>query len=171
MPNASGIANTHWVLLGLRNVVSRKLQNQKHQQSSNFKSTWCTSTENTHKKCLPFNSTGKRQKAVYRLVTAPQGGTPWLLPTIMHADRSNRPRTAFRRWTQAVHQVAAIHVGRHRFLACPYRLLVAKRQAKAGLSPRGHSHYRTAFESFAPEHSRRCATDVSENQIHILQTS
>ena len=60
----------------------------------------------------------------------------------------NRPRTTFRRWAQAVHQVEAIQVGRHRFLACPYRFLAAKRQAKAGFSS-GHSHYRTAFESFA----------------------
>ena len=78
-----------------------------------------------------------------------------------HADWSNRPRIAFRRWTQAVRQVAAIQVGRYRFLACPYRFLAAKREAKAGLSS-GHSHYRSAFESFAPEHSRRCATDISE---------
>ena len=83
------------------------------------------------------------------------------MPTILHADWSNRSRTAFRRWTPAVHQVAAIQVGRHRFLARPYRFLAAKRQAKADLSS-GHSHYRTAFESFAPEHSRRCATDISE---------
>ena len=83
------------------------------------------------------------------------------MPAILHADWSNRPRTAFRRWTQAVHQVAAIQVGRHRLLACPYRFLAAKRQAKAGLSS-GHSHYRTAFESFAPEHSRLCATDIAE---------
>ena len=76
------------------------------------------------------------------------------MPTILHADWSNRPRTAFRRWTQAVHQVAAIQVGRHRFLACPYRFLAAKRQAKAGLSS-GHSHYRTAFESFAPDISEQ----------------
>ena len=70
------------------------------------------------------------------------------LPTILHADWSNRPRTAFRRWTQAVHKVAAIQVGRHRFLACPYRFLAAKRQAKADLSS-GRSHDRTAFVSFA----------------------
>ena len=86
---------------------------------------------------------------------------PWLLPTILHADWSNRPRTAFRRWTQAVHQVAAIQAGRHRFVVWPYRFLAGKRQAKAGLSS-GHSHYRSAFESFAPEQSRRCATDISE---------
>ena len=85
---------------------------------------------------------GKRHKAVYRLVTAPQGGTQkytLALPTILHADRSNRPRTAFRRWTQAVHQVAAIQVGRHRFLACPYRFLAAKKQAKAEIFPRANS--------------------------------
>ena len=45
------------------------------------------------------------------------------MPTILHADWSNRSRTAFRRWTPAVHQVAAIQVGRHRFLARPYRFL------------------------------------------------
>ena len=41
---------------------------------------------------------GKRQEAVYLLVTAPQGGTQkytLTLPTIIHADWSNRPRTAF----------------------------------------------------------------------------
>ena len=87
--------------------------------------------------------------------------TPWRLPTILHADWSFRPRTAFRRWTQAVHQLAAIQVGRHRFLAYPYRFLAypyrflaAKRQAKAGLSS-GHSHDRTAFESFAPDISEQ----------------
>ena len=60
----------------------------------------------------------------------------------------------FRRWTQAVHQVAAIHVGRHRFLACPYRFLGAKRQAIADLSS-GHLHDRTAFEPFAPDISEQ----------------
>ena len=82
---------------------------------------------------------GKRQKSVYRLVTAPQGGTQkytLAFATILHADWSNRQRTAFRRWTQAVHQVVAIQVGRHHFLACPYRFLAAKRQAKADLSSR-----------------------------------
>ena len=73
-----------------------------------------------------------RHKAVHN-------STPWLLPTILHADWSNRPRTAFRRWTQAVHQVAVIQVGRHRFLACPYRFLAAKRQAKAEIFPRAIS--------------------------------
>ena len=52
------------------------------------------------------------------------------------------------------HQVAAIQVGRHRFLACPYGFLAAKRQAKADLSS-GHSHDRTAFESFAPDISEQ----------------
>ena len=93
-------------------------------------------------------------KAVHKI-------TPWLLPTILHADWSNRPRTAFRRWTQAVHQVASIQVGRHHFLACLYRFLTAKGRAEADLSS-ARSHDRTAFESFAPEHSRRCATDTSE---------
>ena len=86
----------------------------------------------------------------YRATWRYTKSTPWLLPTILHADWSNRPRTAFRRWTQAVHQVAAIQVGRHRFVACPYRFLAAKRQAKLDLSS-GHSHDRTAFESFAPD--------------------
>ena len=61
-----------------------------------------------------------RHKAVHK-------STSWLLPTILHANWSNRPRPAFRRRTQAVHQVAAIQVSRHRFLACPYRFLEAKR--------------------------------------------
>ena len=61
------------------------------------------------------------------------------MPTVLHADWSNRPRTAFQRWTQAVHQVAAIQVGRHRFLACPHRFLAAKRQAKAEIFPRAIS--------------------------------
>ena len=71
-----------------------------------------------------------------------------------HADWSNRPRIAFRRWTQAVRQVAAIQVGRHCFLACPYRFLAAKRQAKTDISS-GYSHERTAFESFAPDISEQ----------------
>ena len=90
------------------------------------------------------------------------------MPTILHADWSNRPRTAFRRWTQAVHQVAAIQVGHHRFLACPYRFLAAKRQSKAGLSS-GHSHYRTAFESFAPDISEQPdpnLTDLFDTRNH-----
>ena len=78
-----------------------------------------------------------------------------------HPDWPSRPRTAYQRWTQAVHQVAAIQAGRHRFVAYPYRFLAAKRQAIAGFSS-GHLHYRTAFESFAAEHSRRCSTDISE---------
>ena len=90
---------------------------------------------------------------------------------ILHADWSNRPRTAFRRWTQAVHQVAAIQVGRHRFLAYPYRFLAAKRQAKAGLSS-GHLHYKTAFESFAPDLSEQPdpnLTDLFDTRNHISQ--
>ena len=90
---------------------------------------------------------------------------------ILHADWSNRPRTAFRRWTQAVHQVAAIQVGRHRFLACPYRFLAAKRQAKAGLSS-GHLHYKTAFESFAPDLSEQPdpnLTDLFDTRNHDSQ--
>ena len=109
---------------------------------------------------------GKRQKAIYRLVTAPQSGaqiTPWLLPTIIHADWSNRPRTAFRRWTQAVHQVKAIQVGRHRFLACPYRFPAAKRQAKAEIFPRAIRT--TELPSNLPP------LTFGNNQIQILQTS
>ena len=109
---------------------------------------------------------GKRQKAIYRLVTAPQSGaqiTPWLLPTIIHADWSNRPRTAFRRWTQAVHQVEAIQVGRHRFLACPYRFPAAKRQAKAEIFPRA---IRTTELPSNPS-----PLTFRNNQIQILQTS
>ena len=78
-------------------------------------------------------------------------------------DWSNRPRTAFRRWTQAVHQVAAIQVGRHRFLACPYRFLAAKKQAKADLSA-GHSHDRTAFESFALDISEQPDPNLTDTQ-------
>ena len=109
----------------------------------------------------------KSQKAVYRLVTVPQGGThkstSWLLPTILHADWSNRPRTAFRRWTQAVHQVVAIHVGRHRFLACPYRFLAAKRQAKAEIFPRA------IRKTELP--SNPSPLTFRNHQIQILQTS
>ena len=97
--------------------------------------------------------------------------TPWLLPTILRADWSNRPRTSFRRWTQAVHQVAAIQVGCHRFLACLYRFLVAKRQAKADLSS-GPSHDRTAFESFAPDNSEQPdsnLTDLFDTRNHGSQ--
>ena len=82
---------------------------------------------------------GKRQKAVYRLVTAPQGGTQkCTLATTLHADWSNRPRTAFRRWT--VHQVAAIQVGRHRFSGVPLPLPGGKKASEGrsflGLFPR-----------------------------------
>ena len=93
------------------------------------------------------------------------------MPTILHADWSNRPRTAFRRWTQAVHQVAAIQVGRHRFLACPYRFLAAKRQAKTDISS-GYSHERTAFESFAPDISEQSdpyLTDLFDTRNHGSQ--
>ena len=84
------------------------------------------------------------------------------MPTILHADWSNRPRTAFRRWTQAVHQVAAIQVGRLRFLACPYRFLAAKRQRK-----------QTFLE---PSRTTELPSNPSpltfrNNQIQILQTS
>ena len=45
-----------------------------------------------------------------------------------------------------------------------WRALTASWRQKASESrfSSGHSHYRTAFESFAREHSRRCATDTSE---------
>ena len=108
---------------------------------------------------------GKHQKAIYRLVTAPQGGTLKYtldLRTILHADWSNRPRTAFRRRTQAVHQVAAIQVGRHLFLACPYRLLTAKRQAKAEIFPRAISTTELPSNSspltFRNNQSKSCRT-------------
>ena len=84
------------------------------------------------------------------------------MPTILHADWSNRPRTAFRRWTQAVHQVGAIQVGRHRFLACLYRFLAAKRQAKADLS----WAIRTTELPSNPS-----PLTFRNNQIQILQTS
>ena len=93
------------------------------------------------------------------------------MPTILQADWSNRPRTAFRRWTQAVHQVAAIQLGRQRFLACLYRFLAAKRQAKADLSS-GRSHDRTAFESFAPDISEQPdpnLTDLFDTRNHGSQ--
>ena len=70
-----------------------------------------------------------------------------------------------------VHQVTALQVGRHRFLACPYRFLAAKRQAKADLSS-GHSHDRTAFESFAPDISEQPdpnLTDVFDTRNHDSQ--
>ena len=111
-----------------------------------------------------YTSSLPRHKAVHK-------STPWPLPTILHADWSKRPRTAFRRWTQAVHQVAAIQVGRRRFLACPYRFLEAKRQAKADLSS-GHSHDRTAFESFAPDISEQPdpnITDLFDTRNHGIQ--
>ena len=69
---------------------------------------------------------GKRQKWVYRLVTAPQGGTQKYTLAFAYDsprfDWSNKPRTAFRRRTQAVHQVAAIQVGRHRTSGVPLPL-------------------------------------------------
>ena len=84
------------------------------------------------------------------------------MPTILHADWSNRPRTAFRRWTQAVHQVAAIQVGRHRFLTCPYRFLAAKRQAKAEIFPRAISTTELP--------SNPSPLTFRNNQIQILHT-
>ena len=60
----------------------------------------------------------------------------------------------------------------HRFLACPYRFLAAKGQAKAGLSSR-HSHYRTAFESFAPDISKQPdpnLTDLFDTRNHGSQS-
>ena len=85
------------------------------------------------------------------------------MPKILHADWSNRPRTAFRRWIQAVHQVAAIQVGRHRFLACPYRFLAATRQAKAEIFPRAISTTELP--------SNPSPLTFRNNQIQILQTS
>ena len=93
------------------------------------------------------------------------------MPTILHAEWSNSPRTAFQRGTQALHQVAAIQVGRHRFLAYPYSFLAAKRQAKAGLSS-GLSHDRTVFESLAPDISEQPdpnLTDLFDTRNHGSQ--
>ena len=108
---------------------------------------------------------GKCQKAIYRLVTAPQGGTQKYTMAFAYdsPDWSNRPRTAFRRWTQAVHQVAAIQVGRHCFLACPYRFLAAKRQAKAEIFPLKISTTELP--------SNPSPLTFRNNQIQILQTS
>ena len=88
--------------------------------------------------------------------------TPWLLSTFLRAYWSNRARTAFGRWTQAVHQVAAIQVGRHRFLAYPYRFLAAKRQAKQ-IFPRA-IHTTELPSNPSPLTFRN-------NQIQIFQTS
>ena len=63
----------------------------------------------------------------------------------------------------AVHQVAAIQVGRHRFLACPYRFLAAIRQAKAEIFPRA---IRTTELPSNPS-----PLTFRNNQIQILQTS
>ena len=92
------------------------------------------------------------------------------MPAILHDDWSHRSRTAFRRWTQAVHQVAAIQVGRHRFLACPYRFLAAKRQTKAGLSS---SISTTELPSNPSPLSTRDDAQLTfrNNQTQILQTS
>ena len=103
---------------------------------------------------------------MYRLVTAPQGDTQkytLALPTILHADWSNRPRTAFRRWTQAVHQVVAIQVGPHRFLACPYRALAATKGKRKQIFPRA---IRTTELPSNPS-----PLTFRNNQIQILQTS
>ena len=84
------------------------------------------------------------------------------MPTILHADWSNRPRTAFPRWIQAVHQVAAVQVRRHRFLACPYRFLAAKRQKKQ-IFPRAIPTTELP--------SNPSPLTFRDNQIYILQTS
>ena len=105
----------------------------------------------------------KRYTAYLPRHEAVHKSTPWLLPTIPHAGWSNRPRTAFRRWTQAVHQVAAIQVGRHRFLACPYRFLAGKRQAKSEIFPRAISTTELP--------SNPSPLTFRNNQIQILQTS
>ena len=82
---------------------------------------------------------------------------------ILQTDGSNRPRTAFRRWTQAVRQVAAIQVGRHRFLACLYRFLAAKRQKREQIFPRA---VRTTELPSNP-----APLTFRNNQIQILRTS
>ena len=133
---------------------------------SNSHLTYCTTLRSIYRANAINRYTAyiPRHKAVHK-------STPWLLPTILHADWSNRPRTAFRRWTQAGHQVAAIQVGRRRFVACPYHFLPAKRQAKADLSS-GHSHDRTAFEAFAPDISEQPdpnLTDLFDTRNHGSQ--
>ena len=57
------------------------------------------------------------------------------------------------------------------FLACFCRFLAAKRRAKAGLSS-VHSHYRTAFEFFAPDISEQPdpnLTDLFDTHNHGTQ--
>ena len=59
--------------------------------------------------------------------------------------------------------LAAIQVGRNRFLACPYRFLAAKRQAKAEIFPRA---IRTTELPSNPS-----PLTFRNHQIQILQTS
>ena len=96
-----------------------------------------------------------RHKAVHN-------STPWLLPTILHADWSKRPRTAFRRWTQAVHQVVAIQVGRHR---C-WRALTASWRQKGKRKQIFPRDIRAAKLPSNPS-----PLTFRNNQIQILQTS
>ena len=67
---------------------------------------------------------GKCHQAVHK-------STPWLQHTILHADWSNMTPIAFRGWTEAVHQVAAVQVGRHRFVVCPYHFPAWQKASKS----------------------------------------
>ena len=95
-----------------------------------------------------------RHKAVHK-------STPWLLPTILHADWSNRPRTAFLCWTQAVHQVAAIQVGRHRFRRA-FTATWRQKGKRKQIFPRA---VRTTELPSNPS-----SLTFRNNQVHILQT-
>ena len=83
------------------------------------------------------------------------------MPTIRHADWSNRPRTAFRRWTQAVHQVVAIQVGRHR---C-WRALTASWRQKGKRKQIFPRDIRAAKLPSNPS-----PLTLRNNQIQILET-
>ena len=94
--------------------------------------------------------------------TVAHKGTPCLLPTILHADSSNRPRTAFQRCTHAVHQVAAIQVDRHRF----WRALTASWRQKGKRKLVFPRAIRTTELPSNPS-----PLTFRNNQIQILQTS
>ena len=92
------------------------------------------------------------------------------MPTILHADWSNRPRTAFRRWTQAVRQVAAIQVGRYRF----WRALAASWRQKGKRKQVFPRAIRTTDRPSNPSPlSTRDGAQLTfgNNRIQILQTS
>ena len=99
----------------------------------------------------------KRHKSVYRLVTAPQGGTQKV-----HLGFCLRFSTLIGQ----MGRVPPFGAGSKRYIRsrlfrlavtvflCPYRFLAAERQANADLSS-DHSHDRTALESFAPDISEQ----------------